>query len=148
MYNLLLRRGTTVAFVIGFIASLLIVFLLVNGVGDTPSDAHEILYGVPQFGTTTMIAIVIGGIYGIVTNPKGSLKFIIGLAVFAAVFGILYAIGKVDDASYIPLRNSIEEFNVGAGISKMINAGLIGSLILLGIAFFAVLLAEVRNAFK
>lgn len=158
MYNFLLRRGTTIAFVIGFLASLAIIAVLISAVGDTASDNFEALNKLPAFGFAAIIAIIflflavaaiiLGGIFGVVTNPKASVKFLIGIVALLVVFGILYAAGNINDTSYAALRNAIEEYDISTAISKMINAGLIASLVLLAVAFGAVLLAEVRNAFK
>ena len=158
MYDFLLRRGTTVAFVVGFIASLLIIFLLGGAVGDLKSDDFDNLYQLPAFDIAVLIAIVfavialaailLGGAFGAITNPKASMKFVIGLVGLLVVFGILYAVGNIDDSGYKGLRDGIEEYNISSGISKMINAGLIASIALFAIAFVTILLAEVRNAFK
>ncbi len=158
MYNFLLRRGTTVAFVIGFLASLTIIAVLVNAVGDTASDDFEALNNIAAFGIAAIVAIIFlalaiaaiafGGLFGVITNPKASVKFLIGLVALLVVFGILYAAGNINDTSYAALRDAIEEYDISSGISKMINAGLIASLVLLAVAFGTVLLAEVRNAFK
>ena len=156
MYNFLLRRGTSAAFIVGFIASIILIVAVVKGAGDFAVDDFANLYPVGAFGLAAkigvafvilgLIAIILGGIYGLVTNPKSALKFIIGVAVLIAFVGIFYAIAPVD--TYKPLTDAVMEYDIQGGISKFISSGIIIALILMAAAFVVVLLAEVRNAFK
>ena len=156
MYKFLLRNGTTSAFVIGFLVSMFVIYLAITGAGDNASDDYNVLYNVKEFGIVVgtgrlmvylgVIAIVLGGLYGFITNPKASLKFLIGIVVLLAIVGILYAISK--DETSGPIRDLVEQYDIQGTISRLISGGILATVILLGIAFVTVLLAEVRNAFK
>ena len=52
------------------------------------------------------------------------------------------------DTNTAVVTDLIEQYDIQGTISQLINVGIFSTLILLGIAFFSVLLAEVRNAFK
>jgi len=156
MYDFLVRRGTSIAFVIGFLISALIIFLTVTGASGIPSDDYDTLYGVNQFVTSVGIGtlltlaaaavILLGGVYGLIVNPKGALKFVIGAGILLLIVAILYFTMK--DTNTAEVTNLIEQYDIQGAISKLISVGIFSTLILLGIAFFTVLLAEVRNAFK
>lgn len=156
MYKFLLRNGTTSAFVIGFLVSMFIIYLVITGASGINSDDYATLYNVKEFGTVVgtgrfmiylgVIAIVLGGLYGFVTNPKASMKFLIGIVALLVILGILYSISK--DETSGPIRDLVEEYDIQGTISRLISGGILATVILLGIAFVTVLLAEVRNAFK
>ncbi len=156
MYNFLVRRGTTIAFVIGFIISAIIFILNINGADGIASDDFPALYAVDQFTSTVgigtflvilaVIVILLGGIYGLIVNPKGALKFVIGAAVLLILGFILFS--AIEDKNTTTVSNLLEEYDIQGTVSKLINAGIVSTLALLGIAFVTVLLAEVRNAFK
>ena len=156
MYNFLVRRGTTIAFVVGFLISALIIFLTVSGASGINSDDYATLYGVEQFVTSvgigtflvivSVVVILLGGIYGLIINPKGALKFVIGAGVLLILMLALYF--GMSDNNTIEVRDLVEQYDIQGAISKMITVGIFSTLILLGVAFFTVLLAEIRNAFK
>ncbi len=156
MYNFLLRNGTTIAFVVGFIAAVVLVVAVVGGGSEYAYDDHVNLYGVGAFGTAVkigvafvvlgLIAIAVGGIYGLVTNPKSAIKFVIGGAVLAVMVGILFAISPEETSG--PVRALNEEYDIQGTTTRLISGGILATVILLGLAFATVLLAEIRNAFK
>ncbi len=156
MYNFLVRRGTTIAFVVGFLISALIIFLTVSGASGISSDDYTTLYGVQEFVTSvgigtllvivSVVVILLGGIYGLIINPKGALKFVIGAGVLLILMLALYF--GMSDNNTIEVRDLVEQYDIQGAISKMITVGIFSTLILLGVAFFTVLLAEIRNAFK
>ena len=59
MYNFLVRRGTTIAFVIGFLISVIILILNFSGGADIPVDDYNTLYGVSQFSSTVLIGVLL-----------------------------------------------------------------------------------------
>lgn len=156
MYKFLLRNGTTAAFVIGFLIAIFIVYLAVTGAGDYASDDFNSLYGVSEFGTIVnigriltilaVIVIVLGGIYGFLTNPKSSMKFFIGLIILAAMIGIFYSMAKPETSG--TMLSLVEEYDIKGTVSKLISGGILATVVLLGIAFVTIVLAEIRNAFN
>lgn len=156
MYNFLVRRGTTIAFVIGFLISVIILVLNFTGAKGILSDDFETLYGVSQFTTTSGIGVflvgaaivimLLGGIYGLIVNPKSAIKFLIGFGILLVLCLILYF--GIGDNNTVEVRNLMEEENISSNVSKMINAGIFSTLALLGIALVTMILGELRNAFK
>ena len=157
MYNFLLRNGTTIAFVIGFLASaILVIALFSSGAAEYASDDHANLYPIGSFQTAVtigvifvvlgLVTIILGGLFGLITNPRASLKFLMGFVVLAVLVGILYAISKEETSGV--MRNLVEEYDIKGTISRLISGGILATLILMAIAFITVILAEIRNAFN
>lgn len=156
MYNFLLRNGTTIAFVVGFIASIILVVAVVSGGGEFAIDDFANLYKVGAFGTAVkigvafvilgLIAIALGGLYGLVTNPRSAIKFVIGGALLVVLLGVLYTMSPEETSGPIRLLN--EEYDIQGTTTRLISGGILVTVILLGVAFATVLLAEIRNAFK
>ncbi len=156
MYNFLVRRGTTIAFVIGFLISVIILILNFSGGADIPVDDYNTLYGVSQFSSTVLIGVLlvaaalgiifIGGAYGLAVNPKSAIRFLIGFGILAVLVLVLYF--GLGDNNTNTVRNLIEQENISSNVSKMINVGIFSTLVLLGIALVAMILGELRNAIK
>lgn len=156
MYNTLLRKGTTGAFIVGFIASLILVYAVISGSSGLDVEQHELLRQRPQFDIAIqlgnifvilgLIAIFIGGIYGLVTNPKSSIKFVIGIVAIVVVLFILYSIFPEETTG--PLVRLNEQYDLQGAKTRLISGGIAISLLLMALAFVAVILAELRNAFK
>lgn len=156
MYNFLLRKGTSIAFILGFIASFIVIYVVVSGASGLLVDDFPNLYQVNGFGTAVLIgvifvllgivAIFLGGAYGLITNPKSVMKFVIGGGLLAVIVVVLYSM-SVDEVSG-PIRSLTEEYDIQGTISRMISAGILATVLLFVIAIGVVLLAEVRNVFK
>lgn len=157
MYNTLVRRGTTIAFVIGFIVSLFIIVSTVTGVGpDIKADDFEALGQVSAFSTAVglailfaviaLVAIILGGAWGLITNPKSAMKFIIGIVLLLIFVGIAYAMSKEETSGVLASLN--EQYDIRGTITKMISAGILVTVILLVGGVAAMILGEIRNLFK
>ena len=96
-----------------------------------------------------MIAILIAvafGIYGLVTNIKGSMKVILGLLGIIVLFTILYVTSDVETAGRLGMLT--EKFEVSDTVSKLISAGIKTFMIGFVIAALSAIVMEVLNLFK
>lgn len=156
MYDFLVKRGEMLAFGLGII--LVLIFL---GTSLPNLDAFNALPEEQQnqsdiFNTGLWLAIILGGITAVValgfgllqlvTNPKGSIKVLLGLAVLAVIFGIFYATAEVETTGSIVKASA--DFGVDDTTSKMITAAIRTAGTLTIVSVVAFILAELYNAFK
>ena len=162
MYNFLTKNGQTVAFLLG--VALVGIFLINVTTGMASFEAlaedQQAETGIFNFGLSGAIVLVIVaaiamllfGIYQVVTNIKGSLKGIIGLVVLGAVFFIAYNSASGEPTPFI--QGAVDKFEaagngiISAGNLKFIGGGISTVVILVLIAVAAFVLAEIRNLFK
>ncbi len=78
-----------------------------------------------------------------IKNPKQGIKFLIALVVFAALYGISYALASDSTDALVYELN-----NVDAGTSRMIGAGMIMTYIIAGIALLGLVYAGISKVFK
>lgn len=166
LFTFLTKRGQLFALLLA-IACIVIVFSsifggLSNAGYDTGLDLVPILQddestqsfdfftpavAIPYYLTAIcMFLLVIFFIKDIVTNPKGSMKMIIGLIVLAVVFFALYSSSTAENVGKIGALS--QEFNVSDNISKMISGGLKTTVGLAIVAAISMVLMEIWNMFK
>jgi len=87
------------------------------------------------------------GVLGIFTNPKGSMKAILGLAGLAILFFIFYA-GSTSGMESSSMAELLGKFNVSEGISKYIEGAIKTAVWGIVIAAAAAIILEVLNLFK
>ena len=156
MYTFLSKNGQTVGFLLGFV--LVVIFLLMvisgldsfNGLSEEQQLATNIfnfgLYAAIGLCIVAAIAAVLFGLFHLLTDLKGSMKFLIALVGVLVVFFIGYSMADADMTSAI--QATIEEFEVSEGISKFISGSLITTLLLAGIALVSFIVFEILNFFK
>ena len=166
MYDLLAKKGQLFAVILGVIV--IVIFLgsvfggLSSGGYDLSDDLNQIMKANPEENMFTFfnpglmitgVLVVIGlalalgfGLWQLISDPKGSLKGIIGIAVIALVFFALYATANSDLQG--PIGDTLAKFDVGENISKLISGGLGTSLLLAGAAVVAMIAFEIYNSFK
>jgi hypothetical protein len=91
-------------------------------------------------------AAVIFGLINLVTNFKGSLKFIIGFAVMIIAFFILKSTAEHETVGKIV--ETMKEFNVEEGLSKGISAAIKGTIGMAIVAVGSMIIFEIVNMFK
>jgi hypothetical protein len=158
MYKTLSKNGQTFGFLLGAVITLLFVLIMGAGwssfeaYGDTPERYNTTIFNFGMFAAMGLIilgviAVVLFGIGQMADNPKAAIRGILGVVVLVAIFLLAYATASGEAAG--PLAKSIE--NAG-GISsnglKLIGGGITTSLALVGVAFGAIILSELRNFFK
>jgi len=118
---------------------------------DNPGQSFDFFNpGIALTGVLIGAAIVIAVIFGLIqllSAPKQSMKAIIGMLVIAAAFFAFYSTASsgADD----PFMGGIlDKFDVSENVSKLISGGIMTTLVLGGLAFVSMILAEVGNLFK
>ena len=156
MYRFLTKNGQTLAFLLGLVITV-IMFVSIFGGLDTFSSIPEddpSRYDVPIFNfgigismVLTVLCAAVAVLFGLVqfiSNPKGALKGLIGIAVIIALFFIIY---NAADPS-VPKAGLLEEFSISDDRSKFISGAVATSLILVAVAAVATLISEVVNFFR
>lgn len=165
MYNLLLKRGQTIAFVLGLIVIAIFLGSAFMGLGDAGYGLNEDLNKLPAevksgidfFNPGLMLTVVLAviafvlafvvfGVLDLVRFPKSAVRTLIGLAVIAVVFFALYSTSAVETVG--KLGDIHQQFDISNGVSKFISGGLKTTLGLLGLSVLLMVVFELRNAFK
>ena len=155
MYKLLTKYGQLLAFGLGIIVIALFLIPVFSGISEFNSLSDDAQKQSSIFDTGLILGIVlaviaaiaalIGGLYHSASNPKGSLKGIIGLIAILALFGIAYSTAGADPAW---MGETLREFNVTESQSKMISGGIAAGLGMILISAIAFIGSELRNFFK
>jgi len=156
MYDFLVKRGEMLAFGLGIILVLIFLFTAIPGLDSfnalpedqqNQSDIFNVgLYLAMILGVITALTAIVFGLLQLVTNPKGSIKILVGLAVLAVVFGIFYATAEVETTGSIV--KAAADFDVNDNTSKLITAGIMTAISLSVVSVVAFIGAELYNAFK
>lgn len=162
MYNFLTKNGQTIAFSLGVVIVVLFLINIFTGLSDFEAlpEEQQASTGIFNFGLTGAIALtiiaavamVLFGLYHIVTNFRASLMGLIGIAVLAGIFLVAYSTDSGEVTKYI--QPSIDKFkDAGNGTLstnnlKFIGGGISTVGILLAIAVGSFVIAEIRNLFK
>ena len=89
-------------------------------------------------------AMIFFGVFQVVTNPKGAIKGIAGLALIAVIFGIGWG---MSGAEVLPVWDE-KGFDITPNISKYVGASVFASIALLALASIGLVGSEIRNFFK
>ncbi len=156
MYKLLTKNGQVFAFGLGVLITVIFLGSVFSGIDSFNGLSEEGQYasGIFNFGLVASIALIVLGalamvgftLYQLVTDPKGAMKGIIGIAIVLAIFGITYATAKPE--TFEAIVNAEKEFNVSPGASKFITGSITSALALMAIAAIAFVGSEIRNFFK
>ncbi len=164
MYDFLVKKGTTVAFLVGIAVILIFLITTVSGLNsagfDTSTDlmaqGKDAVAGMDFFDTgigLTVLLIVIAialmvffGIVGLVKFPKAGVRSIATFAGLIILFFILRAVAPGDVGERIARIR--DNFEVTDSISGYIGGGIATTLFLIVFAAVAMVFFEIRNAFK
>jgi len=165
MYKLLTSKGQVAALGLGIVCSLIAIFSIVSGIKgagySTGDDLNQIMKNNPEATfdffnpaiyivllliLAAVLAWVFFGVMGLVSNPKGSMKFIIAIIAILALVFILYSMSDSETAGKI--YELLQKNSISEGISKMISAGIKATIGLAILAMIAMVGMEIRNAFK
>lgn len=164
-YKFLAKNGLTLAFVLGLIGILATMIPIFSGLepfealSEDPNirsvaPESSIFYagiyvtfvlGVIAFGLAFLFSVI-----GVATNFKESKFALLAVAIIAILFFVLNATASTDLTPEMTALINTPDYNVNGdlGIFKWITAGINGTLVLLGIAFAAMILMEIWNFFK
>ena len=97
--------------------------------------------------------MLIFGLFHVASNPKASMKGIIGVVILLVIFGIAYSISPAEPET-AQLSEAITKFEttqdseISASNFQAIGGSMITALILLGVSFIVLVGFGVRNIFK
>jgi len=164
MYKLLTSKGQLFAIGLGLLSLIVAFGSIISGVNSQYSmsaDLNEIMkttegatfnffdpaiYIVIGLIVVALLTAVFFGIKGLATNPKGSMKFLLGSLGLVLLFFILYSTADVESSGKIAELS--EKFNVGDVVSKFISGGVKTALIGICFAVISAIVMEVMNLFK
>ena len=162
MYNFLTKKGQLFAFLLGAISTIIVVGSILGNANKAMLDNPEAAKMAPEIANTGILntglnitvflfvvalgAAVIFGLLNLVTNFKGSLKFIIGFAVMIIAFFVLKSTAEHETVGKIV--ETMKEFNVEEGLSKGISAAIKGTIGMAVVAVGSMIIFEIVNMFK
>ncbi len=162
MYNFLTKKGQLFAFLLGAISTIIVVGSILGNANKAMLDNPEAAKMAPEIANTGILntglnitvilfvvalgAAVIFGLLNLVTNFKGSLKFIIGFAVMIIAFFVLKSTAEHESVGKIV--ETMTEFNIDEGLSKGISAAIKGTIGMAVVAVGSMIIFEVINMFK
>lgn len=160
MYKFLVANGQRLAFGLGILITAIFLFSVIGGLdqfNELP-DEDQVTTTIFNSGISGAIiliviaaaALILFGLFQVLSNLKASLKGIIGLAVLLVVFFIAYSSANGDAAAEIgPISTAIEKVGgIAPGNLKFIGGAIVTAMVLIGTAFASFILAEIINFFK
>ena len=170
MYAFLNKYGQALAFGIG----VLVTAIFVISIFSAPAAEMEMIMsesaGPEKYETTafdfglyaslflTVIALIGALLFGIAqlaSNPKGSMKGILGFAALVIIAIISYSMANGDMTQEAPeIVKSIDKFNTDQGADfdgdtlKFVSGSIITSVVMIGLAVLALIGFGIRGIFK
>jgi magnesium-transporting ATPase (P-type) len=160
MYNLLTKKGQLFAFGLGLVIVLIFLGLALSGI----SEFNLLTEKEDQFQTTIfnfglwmpmiliaicIITILFFGVMGIASDPKGSMKGLIGFVALILIFVVAYMTSSEEASGRIAELVKRPDFSdVTPGVLKYIGGAISTTGILALIAIVAFGFSELRNLFK
>ena len=162
MYNFLTKNGQLYAFLLGAISTIIVVGSIIGNANKALLDSPEAAKMAPEIANTGILntglnitvlllvvalgATIIFGLLGLVTDFKGSLKFIAGFAVMIIAFFVLKATS--DHEAVGKISETMQTFDISAGLSKGISAAIKGTIGMAVVAIGSMIIFEIINIFK
>lgn len=161
MYNFLSKNGQLVAFLLGVVLVVIFLAIAVPGAGDYYFDSMDDaeIFGVDVFNFGILAAIVLSlicaagivlfGLYQVASNPKGSVKGILGVLAIVALMFLFYTMAA-DSADHDTIKGAIEKYETSAegrfisgGNLKWIGSAIRMGLLMAGLAFVALVVMPI-----
>lgn len=166
LYNFLTGKGQLIALVLAIVCVAIVMISIFTGIGgagyDVGTDLVSILkdpdssqefnffnaaIAIPMVLIILAVAsLVIFGVLALVSDPKGSMKFLISGAVVLVLFFVFYSIS--DSESTGKIFELIQKNDIGEGTSKFISGGIKTTLLLIVLSIVSAIGGEVYNIFK
>ncbi len=165
MYKLLTQKGQLFALLLGVVSiavALLSIISGINGAGySTSDDLNAIMKSNPEASfnffnpaiTIVLILVVIAliawiafSLYGLISDPKGSMKFLLGFAAVLVLFFIMYSTSDAESSGRIGML--VQKFDVNDTVSKLIGGGVKTAVLGIGVGFVSAVVLEIYNLFK
>ena len=170
MYTFLNKYGQALAFGLG----VLITIIFLANIFSAPESTFDMLnandkteetyatsifnFGIGVALALTALAFVVALLFGlgsVATNPKGSVKGIIGIAILAIIVFIGYSTADGDlSAQSAEITNAIDKFETSnettftGGQLKFISGAIIAALVMIGLAILSLIVFGIRGIFK
>lgn len=171
MYAFFNKYGQVMAFGIGVLITLIFLFSILgtpeaemsmldpdSGAGPEKYETTAFDFGLAVSLVLTVLAFIAAILFGVIqlaSNPKGSLKGILGFVALLVIVGVSYAIAN-DDISQeaAPIVASIDKFNLDqgedfdGGTLKFVSGSIIASVTLIAISIISLVVFGIRGIFK
>ena len=164
MYKLLTKYGQTGALLVGVAVTAIFLITVMTGLSSAGYDMGTDLNALDDEAKAAIgffdaglwlsiilaviaivLAFVIFGVWDLIKYPKQAIKFLIGFVVLLVIFFILYSSANPEVVGF---EDKMMENKITPNISKFISAGIWTTIGLGSVAFLAMVLSEIRNAFK
>ena len=152
MYKFLAKNGQFVAFGAGVLITFGFLAGVLGGIDDFMATAEDQrnqsnifnfgLYAVIGLTILGFLAALGFGLFQTLSNPKGAIKGIGGLALIVALFFIGQALAGADSEG---VKDALAEFNVTDGQSAIINGSIVGGIILAALTAIAFVGGELMS---
>lgn len=165
MYKLLTQKGQLFALLLGILSIAIALFSIVGGIKgagySTSDDLNAIMKNNPDASfdffnpaisivlvliVIALLAWVVFSLIGLISDPKGSMKFLLGFGAVLALFFILYSTSDAESAGRIGML--VQKFDVSDNVSKLISGGVKTAVLGIGVGFIGAALLEIYNLFK
>ncbi len=166
LFTLLTKRGQLFSLILAIVCIVIVFASILGGLGSagysTSLDLVPIMQDedstqsfdffrpavvIPAYLAIICFVLMILGVFkDIISDPKGSMKVIIGLVVVTVVFFALYSSSAAEHTGKI--ESLVQEFDVSDNISKMISGGIKTTVGLAILAAISMVLMEIWNMFK
>ncbi len=156
MYKFLSKHSTSVAFGLGVVVSAIALISIFSGLSGfnalaeddqgTTSIFNAGLGGAMILIIAAAVAMLGFGIYGLITNPKGGLRFLLGIVAVGLIGFLFYQYSDVETSGKV--YEKIQEGDLSPGLSKVLNGALWSVIILIGVALLGLIISEIRNLLK
>ena len=161
-YNFLMKYGNLIAMIVAVLILALFLININSGMNSMGFDSNTNLIDYKDkinfFNNTLLIAIymifiaaivwILFGLYNLIMNPKGSMKFLISLIVVVVLYFVFYSTATVEQSGRLGELLSDPAYHVDANITKHISAGLKTMLSLFGLSILSLIVSEVISFFK
>jgi len=163
MYKFLTKNGQTISFIVGALLVIALYVLIVSS-GDyetfTAMDADGVKdearygFGLFDFGIgVTVLLIVVGallmlgfGLFQSVTDIRGSLGAVAGLALIGIIFAIGYSTTELETSGEV--YNVAKKFGLEDSTRKFVGGSITTGVTMIGLATLGIVVSEIRNFFK
>ncbi|OAV44130.1 hypothetical protein [Lewinella sp. 4G2] len=113
------------------------------------------LYASMALTGLAFIAAIIFGVGQVASNPKGSLKGIIGAVLLIVICFVCYSVANNDlTEESAAIQNSINKFNTDQGADfdggtlKFVSGSIIAAVVLVGLSILSLIVFGIRGIFK
>ena len=166
MYAFMSKYGQALAFGLGVLITIIFLGSAVGSdaiatIGPSVEDTEKYNSTLFNFGIGAAIflavlaaaAMLIFGVMHVASNPKGSLKGIVGLALVVVLMFIGYSMGA-DAPDHPQIQVAKDKFEAAQGVDltagnlKFISGSILTALILMAASIVVLIVFGVRNLFK